>query len=143
MPAETVKNTMQGKRYDKVLDKTAEQVVRAYGIRIAGQARLLAAVDKGQLKGSITYQTVHHGSRPVSPATQADVIGKPTDDKTCLAGSAVAHAISNEYGTMRNITGTPFMRPAVDIVKKGASADAALEIRKAFKEENAMRYIAI
>jgi len=138
-----VTSTMQGKNYSDVIDKVAEKVVREYGITIQRQARALAAVKTGRLKGSITYQTEHFGGSPKSPATGADVIDKPTDEHTCYVGTNVSYAQHMEYGTDRNITGQPYLRPAVDIAKKSAGAAAALEIRKAMKAENAQRYIAI
>lgn len=137
----SVENSMAGKNYDDVIDKVAEKVVRKYGIRIASGAKLLCPVDTGRLRGSITYQTKSFGGRPEEAATQADVIAKPTDQYTAFVGTNVDYAFKLEYGTERNMQGHPFLRPAIDTVAKGATAEAALEIRKAMKEENRKRFI--
>lgn len=139
-----VSNSMAGKDYGKALEKSAQKILReSYGIPIAGQAISLAPRDTGKLKGSITYQTASGGGMVNAPATQADTVSKPQDKYTCHVGTNVKYAIMQEYGTARDITGTPFLRPAVDIVRTGARVDAALQIREEFKAENAKRYVAI
>lgn len=139
-----VSNSMEGKDYGKALEKSAQKILReSYGIPIAGQAISLAPRDTGRLKGSITYQTASDGGNVGSPATQADTVSKPQDKYTCHVGTNVSYAIMQEYGTAKNVTGTPFLRPAVDTIRTRSKADAALQIREEFKAENAKRYIAI
>jgi len=100
---------VKGKR---ITNKSAFEI----GLIVEGQAKLLAPIKKGRLRGSITTQSGSNGSAPEAPAGAGDTIASPTDDSEVLVGTAVEYAPYVEFGTVRSHA-QPFLRPALDLAK--------------------------
>ena len=93
------------KDYSQIVDRTAARFLPLAGAAVAAQAKELAPVKTGNLKGSISYRT---------------------ENGAAIVGTNVDYAQHIEYGT-RNLprmtlgghTGyRPFLRPAIDVLRK-------------------------
>lgn len=88
------------------------------GLIVEGQAKLLAPVDSGRLRSSIT--TVSGTGQRTRPkgkgADDTDLIDKPNDIKETHVGTPVFYGPYQEYGTVR-ASAQPFLRPALDMIK--------------------------
>jgi HK97 gp10 family phage protein len=80
-------------------------------IKVATQAKALAPVDKGQLKGSIMWKT----SKESGGHTDGPQLNKRPSGLSAVVGSGLLYSIYQEYGT-RKMAAKPYLRPAVDIV---------------------------
>lgn len=104
----------------------------ALGMSIAAQAKLLAPVDQGQLRNSISV--VSHEKEALLNDRQGE--RAPSLNKTALGerdvyvGSNVDHAIFQEYGTVKQ-PAQPFLRPARELIDGGDVA----EIMKKYSRE--------
>ena len=94
------------------------------GVAIASQAKLLAPVDYGQLRNSISAssktQTKMLNDKRFSPKREPMKEGKALDTSELkgdevFAGSNSDHAIHQEYGTIKQ-PAQPFLRPAVELI---------------------------
>ena len=87
------------------------------GAAIASQAKLLAPVDYGQLRNSLsasnTSRTVLLNNMPGEKADALDTQGLKDDE--VYAGSNSDHAIFQEYGTVKQ-PAQPFLRPAMETI---------------------------
>jgi HK97 gp10 family phage protein len=87
------------------------------GAAIASQAKLLAPVDYGQLRNSLsasnTSKTELLNNMPGEKAEALDTQGLKDDE--VYAGSNSDHAIFQEYGTVKQ-PAQPFLRPAMEAV---------------------------
>ena len=87
------------------------------GAAIASQAKLLAPVDRGQLRNSIsssnTSRTEMLNNMDGEKAEALDTQGLKGDE--VYAGSNSDHAIFQEYGTVRQ-PAQPYLRPAMEAV---------------------------
>ena len=87
------------------------------GAAIASQAKLLAPVDMGQLRNSIsasnTSRTEMLNNMSGEKAEALDTQGLK-DDETYV-GSNSDHAIFQEYGTVKQ-PAQPYLRPAMEVV---------------------------
>lgn len=117
----------------RVLEAAAEQALPAIGASLEGQAALLAPVDTGRLRGSITYATRRERSRPDAPAQGSDEVSQPSDVWTLHVGTNVSYAEHVEYGTRRTAA-QPYLRLALDRGKKGAQAVFGKAISKAIQQ---------
>lgn len=89
------------------------------GAAIASQAKLLAPVDYGQLRNSLsassTSKTVLLNNMAGEKAEALDTQGLRDDE--VYAGSNSDHAVAQEYGVgERNIMPQPFLRPAMETI---------------------------
>lgn len=89
------------------------------GVAIASQAKLLAPVDYGQLRNSLsasnTSRTELLNNMPGEKADALDTQGLKDDE--VYAGSNSDHAVAQEYGVgERNMIAQPFLRPSVELV---------------------------
>jgi HK97 gp10 family phage protein len=91
-------------------------------INVTSQAKSLAPVDKGQLRGSIMYKA---GTGEEGGLTEGQALTGKVDKGSIIVGSAVEHAVYQEYGT-RKMAAQPFLRPAVAIVTAGQTAVKAM-----------------
>lgn len=148
----TVTNSMADNDYDAAMDKAIEAALVQAGIILERQAALLAPVDTGRLRGSITYATKRHQSNARSgglsgdsrtarsvgiPAGQGDTVREPNKKWTLHVGSNVEYAQYIEYGTrdsvkifgVKSIFKTkrrrmqPFLRPALMAYRKDIIRD--------------------
>jgi HK97 gp10 family phage protein len=87
------------------------------GAAIASQAKLLAPVDYGQLRNSLsasnTSRTELLNNMPGEKAEALDTQGLKDDE--VYAGSNSDHAIFQEYGTVKQ-PAQPFLRPAMEAI---------------------------
>jgi HK97 gp10 family phage protein len=101
----------------KAVDKAIGKSSLELGTAIAAQAKLLAPVDQGQLRNSISAsnlrQTELLNTQPGEQAEKLDTNGLKGDQ--VYAGSNSDHAIFQEYGT-RNQPAQPYLRPAAEVV---------------------------
>ena len=92
------------------------------GAAIASQAKLLAPVDYGQLRNSLsasnTSKTVMLNNMDGEKAEALDTQGLKDDE--VYAGSNSDHAVAQEYGVgERNMRAQPFLRPAMANIVTG------------------------
>lgn len=82
-------------------------------IALTGQAKVLAPVDKGQLRNSISYKTTK-GDGGLNDSS-GETVGQSIDNKPTkevgYVGTALDHAIYQEFGTSRT-PAQPFLRTA-------------------------------
>jgi HK97 gp10 family phage protein len=87
------------------------------GAAIASQAKLLAPVDYGQLRNSLsasnTSRTELLNNMPGEKADALDTQGLKNDE--VYAGSNSDHAIFQEYGTVKQ-PAQPYLRPAMEAI---------------------------
>lgn len=93
----------------------------ATAIRVTTQAKKLAPVDKGQLKGSIMWKS----STGRGGITDGKSITEDVKPNEIIVGTATEHGVYQEFGT-RKMPGQPFLRPAVEIVTRGTSGSKAM-----------------
>ena len=123
--------TINGKPIEGVIEGNEESLEKI-AIKVTGQAKLLAPVDKGQLKNSIMWKTKSteggfndgDGEPGQTPIT---VKPKPTE---AYVGVNLNHAIYQEFGT-RKMAPNPYLRPAIAI----ALGSDAQNILKKINEE--------
>lgn len=113
----------------KVVNKTAYET----GLVVEGQAKVLAAVKTGRLRGSITTQSAGKGTAVEGEAKAGDKISAPADDQEVLVGTAVEYGPYIEFGTVGS-DAQPFLRPALDLAQGKVLSIAQKEGRMEFKD---------
>lgn len=105
----------------EMLDKSSLEI----GVSIASQAKLLAPVDEGQLRNSISVITLketrllNDGNGKASASLNTDGLKRGE----AYVGSNTDHTIFMEYGTVKT-PAQPFLRPSAElIVDKKTPAD--------------------
>lgn len=101
------------------------------GLFVEGQAKLLAPVDTGRLRGSI--QTVSGTGQRTKPKDSNDTIAQPSEVRETFVGTGVDYAPYMEYGTIKT-SAQPFLRPALDIARGRTLTIVQVEAKKAFGE---------
>ena len=97
------------------------------GVAIASQAKLLAPVDHGQLRNSISVSTLKETkllndgrfspkTSPMEYAEELDTQGLKSSE--AYAGTNSDHAIYMEYGTVK-VVAQPFLRPSAELIVGG------------------------
>ena len=111
-----VKRTKYGNVKSAVADGKAISSLMI-GAAIASQAKLLAPVDYGQLRNSLsasnTSRTELLNNMPGEKADALDTQGLKNDE--VYAGSNSDHAIFQEYGTVKQ-PAQPYLRPAMEAI---------------------------
>lgn len=100
-------------------------------IKVTAQAKELCPVAPylgGNLKGSIQYKT---GDGKAGGLENENQLNENPQGLSAVVGTPVEYGIYQEFGT-RKMDAQPYMRPAIDIITKGSSINAAL--RKAFHD---------
>ena len=95
----------------------------ALGVIIAGQAKALCPVDKGQLRNSISASSLTQTSGLNSKLSEEHA--EPLNTKglkgnQVFVGSSSDHAIFMEYGTVKT-SAQPFLKPAIELQKSRVS----------------------
>ena len=91
-------------------EKSVENANLELVMRVAAQAKALAPVDLGQLKGSIMWKVPgKDGGHEEGPVVSAE-----PDEGDGLVGSATEYAAYQEFGT-RKMAAQPYLRPAVTL----------------------------
>jgi HK97 gp10 family phage protein len=106
--------------------QASEKMVLEMAIKLANQAKLLAPVDLGQLRNSISVATkdqtgieLNKNAGEKAPPLKQDGL----KEFEAYVGSNVEHALHQEYGTKYQ-RAQPFLQPARELVVDGAkSAD--------------------
>ena len=113
----------------RVTGKTMYEV----GLVVEGQAKALAPVDTGRLRGSITTAAYHERTTAQTPALWSDSIDPPDNDNEVLVGTALEYGPYIEFGTVRS-SAQPFLRPALDLAKGKTLTIMEKNGRMEFKE---------
>ena len=100
----------------KGVDAGIEKALQKICAKTVAQAKQLAPVDKGLLKGSLTYST---------SKKKGELESKPKKGEAYV-GTNVEYAVYQEFGT-RHIAPQPFLRPAVAIEVQGQNAKHILK----------------
>jgi phage gpG-like protein len=123
----------------KAIKFASEKMVLELGIKMATQAKLLAPVDKGQLRNSISVATkdetgieLNKDQGEKAPPLKQESL----KDSEIFVGSNVNHATDMEYGT-KFVRARPFLTPAREIVVDGKNA---LEAMKEWNEKAMTMY---
>lgn len=103
-------------------------------IKVTTQAKALAPVDKGQLKGSIMWKT----SKGSGGHTEGPQLNKRPTGLSAVVGTGLLYGIYQEFGT-RKMAAKPYLRPAVAIVVSGAGALKAVATSMADTVRSRMR----
>ena len=117
----TVSRIKNGNVSDAIL-KTVKNSNLELGIQIASQAKVLAPVDFGQLRNSISASSLSetkllndsNGERAEALETTG------LKDGEVYVGSNSDHTIFQEYGTIRQ-PAQPFLRPSAELKAQGAN----------------------
>ncbi len=118
------------------------------GMRVMGQAKLLAPVNKkigegGRLRNSISVTSRHaeHKGFNDSPGDRADnkLSTQGLTEGDVYVGCNLDYAVHQEYGTMR-MAAQPFLRPSVDIEVKGESIQSVM---KRYSDEQMRKELAM
>ena len=123
----------------KVVKQASKSVNLVLGAKIASQAKVLAPVDFGQLRNSISATNLQESVllNNNNSKEQAEAL-KTTGlkDNQVYVGSNSDHTIFQEYGTVKQ-PAQPFLRPATDLIIKNKSVEDIMikYSRKAMKEE--------
>lgn len=88
----------------------------ATAIKVVSQAKALAPVDSGELKGSIMWKS-NDGE---GLNTAGDKLSEAVGQDEIVVGTAAIQGIYTEYGT-RRMGAQPWFRVAIDIVVNGVS----------------------
>jgi hypothetical protein len=87
------------------------------GVAIASQAKLLAPVDNGQLRNSLSASTLKEtkllNNKSGEFAEALDTQGLKANE--AYVGSNSDHAIHMEYGTIKAVA-QPFLRPSAELI---------------------------
>jgi hypothetical protein len=97
------------------------------GVAIASQAKLLAPVDHGQLRNSLSVSTLNETkllndgrfspkTSPMEYAEELDTQGLKANE--AYVGSNSDHTIYMEYGTVK-VVAQPFLRPSTELIVGG------------------------
>ena len=117
----TVTRIKNGNVPDAIL-KTVKNSNLELGVQIASQAKVLAPVDFGQLRNSISASSLSetkllndsNGERAEALETTG------LKDGEVYVGSNSDHTIFQEYGTIRQ-PAQPFLRPSAELKAQGAN----------------------
>lgn len=110
--------TWNGEEVARRSERLANLSAFEIGLAVEGQAKLLAPVDTGRLRGSIT--TASGSGKRTNPSgtgsNSADKISAPNNPNETFVGTPVTYGPYMEYGT-RYTDAQPFLRPALDMVR--------------------------
>ncbi len=90
-------------------------------MKVTSQAKALAPVDLGELRGSIMWKSYkakggHQAGMPL--------VSRPKKNEI-IVGSNTAYAVYQEFGT-RKMYAQPYLRPAVDMVTNGTAYTSSM-----------------
>ena len=96
----------------EAIDEAIESALYAAAVKIHGDAVMMAPVDTGNLRGSLSFSVSGSQAEGVStPASSADGVGSAPPD-TAVVGSNAHYAPYVEYGTYK-MAAQPFLEPAL------------------------------
>lgn len=117
----TVTRIKNGNVSDAIL-KTVKNSNLELGVQIASQAKVLAPVDFGQLRNSISASSLSEtkllNDSNGEKAEALETTG--LKDGEVYVGSNSDHTIFQEYGTIRQ-PAQPFLRPSAELKAQGAN----------------------
>jgi HK97 gp10 family phage protein len=101
----------------KAVDKAIGKSSLEFGVAIAAQAKLLAPVDEGQLRNSLSASNLREtkllNNSKGEKAEKLDTQGLKGDQ--VYVGSNSDHNIYVEYGTIKMVA-QPYLRPSVELL---------------------------
>ena len=102
---------------EKYLPIVRDRFLEMAGSAVTAQAKMLAPVDTGLLRGSINWRVADgSGSAIEAPASGENDL-TAAERNTVKIGTNVEYAEHMEYGTLRLPTGKPYLRPAARMLK--------------------------
>ena len=123
--------TVTRTKYDNVsnaIKDATKNVNIVLGAKISSQAKVLAPVDYGQLRNSISASSLTKtvGLNDNNAEEQAEPL-KTTGLKgnEVFVGSNSDHTIYQEYGTVKQ-PAQPFLRPATELIIKNKSVESIM-----------------
>lgn len=118
---------------DKLIDTSTEAGILKTCILVAAQAKALQVPDTGRLRNSIMYKTQKtEGGLNDSAGEKSDKsLSIKAKNLEGYVGSALEYSIYEEFGT-RYRPAKPYLRPAIQLVVKGAGVN---EVTSAIKRE--------
>jgi len=124
-----------GDEVKKIAERLAEKSSFEIGLFVEGQAKLLAPVDTGRLRSSITTASgFGQRTKPTGKgAVGTDIIASPKDKLETFVGTPVDYAPYMEYGTVKT-NAQPFLRPALDTAKGRAPYIVQVGAKREFGE---------
>ena len=118
----------------KAVQEGSEKAILELVTRVTAQAKSLAPVDTGQLRGSIMGRVE---KRDVGHQ-EGERIRERARGGEGYVGTAVLHGIYQEFGTRFQKVAQPFLRPAIEIEANGAKAK---QVIKKYEIENVNREV--
>lgn len=115
-----VKVTSYTKQAIKANDAGVNTGMLKTAIMVTTQAKYLTPVDSDLLRASIMWKG---GGKVGGNESGPQLSINPKSGY--IVGTAVEYGVYQEYGT-RKMTAQPYMRPAIDIITKGATAKSAM-----------------
>jgi HK97 gp10 family phage protein len=109
----------------KAVDKAVVKSSLALGTAIAAQAKLLAPVDQGQLRNSLSASNLRDTKLlNTQPGEQAEPLDtKGLKDDQVYVGSNSDHNIFLEYGTIKMVA-QPYLRPSAELIVNNKSIES-------------------
>ena len=113
-----VKVTSHRREVVDAMERGKEAALEAIGAKCAGYALMLAPVDTGRLKNSITWATRQTEGRMYQYSDESgngytDHVGTGVPDDAVCIGTNVEYAFYQEMGTSKT-PAQPFLTPAVE-----------------------------
>lgn len=123
-----------------VFDKAIQRALVMSGFLLEHDAKLLAPVDTGRLRDSITFATKSERSRPEPDAKAMDGVSRPASRWELYVGTNVEYAAHQEYGTNQirsksvGMVAQPYLRPSLDANRNNVRDIFRRELSKAMKD---------
>jgi len=113
----------------QVIEKAKTNTTLEIGFAMASQAKMLAPVDQGQLRNSLSATSLKGenlglNNKPGEQAEPLERSGLKNDE--VYVGSNSDHAIFQEFGTVKQ-PAQPFLRPAEELVVGGSKPADIME----------------
>ncbi len=100
----------------KAVSAGTEQALLETAVKVTAQAKSLAPIDLGELKGSIMWKT----AKADGLHTEGNKLSEPVKGLSAIVGTATEYGIYQEFGT-RKMAPQPFLTPAANIVTGGST----------------------
>ncbi len=117
----------------EAMEAAIESALYAAAVKIHGDAVMMAPIDTGNLRGSLSFSVCGGQAEGVSaPASSADGVGAASEN-TANIGTGVHYAPHVEYGT-RKMSARPFLEPALQQNRQAIQDLMSEQFAKRLKE---------
>ena len=100
----------------RVTEQAVEKFLTEAGMAVTEQAKMLSPWKTGLLRGSINWATNREQGGITEIATEENALD-PAKKYEVKIGTNVEYGPWLEYGTKKSVTGRPYLRPALRILK--------------------------